>query len=325
MFSTIYVEASVRHLPRTQKILERFPCLPVVECERYGEVFNRNAQNFRLQKRAPALILAYKHGKRVLPAPAGYGFKADASFYFSHMLNCVYDCRYCFLQGMYRSANYVLFVNYEDFAEELMDHFPEAGQRVFYSGYDCDSLALEPVSEFCDFFLPLFRDRPESVLEIRSKSTQVRRLLDVEPMANCVIAMSFSPRAASERWEHKVPAIDKRLEALARLQVAGWPIALRFEPVIAESGAEQSYFELFEQVFTVLDAQRLHSVSLGEFRMPKEFHRRIERLYPDEALFARSVVSSDGLVSLAGGELLLQRLEQRLLGFVPSQQYYRCA
>ena len=35
------------------------------------------------------------------------------------MLNCLYDCRYCFLQGMYRSANYVLYVNYEDFTKDI--------------------------------------------------------------------------------------------------------------------------------------------------------------------------------------------------------------
>ena len=31
------------------------------------------------------------------------------------MHNCIYDCRYCFLQGMYRSAHYVVFINYEDY------------------------------------------------------------------------------------------------------------------------------------------------------------------------------------------------------------------
>lgn len=35
------------------------------------------------------------------------------------MFNCIYDCRYCFLQGMYSSANYVIFVNFEDFDKEI--------------------------------------------------------------------------------------------------------------------------------------------------------------------------------------------------------------
>ena len=35
------------------------------------------------------------------------------------MLNCVYDCSYCFLQGMFNSANYLVFVNYEDYFKEI--------------------------------------------------------------------------------------------------------------------------------------------------------------------------------------------------------------
>ena len=96
MFSAIYIESEVRDHPRSREILARYRGLPHIECERYGEIFNRKSQNFRLQKENPALILARKHGHKVLPAPGGYGFDATDSHYFSHMLNCVYDCRYCF-------------------------------------------------------------------------------------------------------------------------------------------------------------------------------------------------------------------------------------
>jgi spore photoproduct lyase len=119
MFSAIYIEEELRESDRVLRLLHRFPKLPHIYCERYGDVFNRKSQNFRLQKKAPALILAKKYGNKVLEAPAGYGYNQAKSYYFSHMLNCVYDCRYCFLQGMYSSANYVLFVNYEDFESAI--------------------------------------------------------------------------------------------------------------------------------------------------------------------------------------------------------------
>ena len=131
-----------------------------VECEHYGEIFNRKRQDFREQKSAPALILAEKSGRRVLAAPEGYGIGGKKNFYFSHMLNCVFDCRYCFLQGMYPSAHYVLFLNYEDFIADiettLAEHAPDE-DLYFYSGYDCDSLALERYSAFVAHYLPHFR------------------------------------------------------------------------------------------------------------------------------------------------------------------------
>lgn len=330
MFTTIYVERDLLKHPRVAEILQRCPGVPVVECERYGEIFNRKGQNFRAQKKAPALILARKHGQCVLPAPNGYGFESGEGFYFSHMLNCLYDCRYCFLQGMYRSAHYVLFVNYEDFADELQQRMQaqlaKSGTAVYYSGYDCDSLALEPVSRFCEYFLPIFRNNPEAMLEIRTKSTQVRRLLEVDPMPNCVVAMSLSSEQAGQRWEHKVPALSKRLDALRRLQQQGWSVALRFEPIIAEDGVVADYAALFDTVFSVLDADKLHTVSLGEFRMPIGFHKTLVKLYPDEHLFAREMRVDEGMASLAGGgDELLRAIESRLQSYVAPGQYYRCA
>ena len=100
MFKTIYVEEAVAHHPRTQATLARFSDAQRIPCKHYGEVFNRAAQNFRLQKHQPSLILAEKRGQQVLPTPAGYGIGSQTNFYFSHMLNCLCDCRYCFLQGM---------------------------------------------------------------------------------------------------------------------------------------------------------------------------------------------------------------------------------
>jgi len=212
-FSAIYIEKGVRDLPRVHKILEQCPDVPRISCERYTEVFNPKAQNFRLQKRHPALILAKKHLNFVLPAPPGYGFGFGRSYYFSHMLNCPYDCRYCFLQGMYRSAHYVLFVNYEDFEKEIEQTIQSCGDEActFYSGYDCDSLAFEQYSQFVQAFIPLFKRHPQAVIEHRTKSAQVQRLLKHEAIQNCIIAMSFSPENISEQLEHRVPSLSKRI------------------------------------------------------------------------------------------------------------------
>jgi len=96
----------------------------------------------------------------VMPAPEQYETGGGAQYYFSHMLNCVYDCRYCFLQGMFRSANYLLFVNYEEFVQEISEvadsHNNDKKPVWFYSGYDCDSLAYEPVTGFANYFIDAF-------------------------------------------------------------------------------------------------------------------------------------------------------------------------
>lgn len=310
MVDTLYIERAVFDHPRSKAIRSRFPQARVIECRRYSEVFNPKAQNFRLQKQRPSLILAEKYKHFVLEAPLSYSIGSQHNYYFSHMLNCIYDCRYCFLQGMYRSANYVLFVNYEAFDAAIAETACQTDEAAyFFSGYDCDSLALEPVTGFVKHILPLFRKLDNAWLELRTKSTQIRGLLDVEAMSNCIVAFSLTPEVLANAVEHKAPPLAKRLDALEKLQQAGWPIGLRFDPVIYSDNYQPLYEAFFEQVFARIDLQLLHSASLGVFRVPQAFYRNMVKLYPEEKLFAGPLSVSQPVVSYE------QALEQEMLTF----------
>ena len=300
MYKNIYVENDVIEHPRVGRILARYPSASVVSCNRYTEIFNLKAQNFRLQKQQPALILARKHKGHVQPAPEGYSVGGDHHYYFSPMLNCLYDCRYCFLQGMYRSASHIVFVNYEDFSDAIDGIARQvAGDEEvwFFSGYDCDSLALEPVSGMAEYFIDQFGRYANAWLELRTKSTQVRALQSREPISNVVCAFSFTPDAISERIEHRVPSVDKRVVAMRRLQESGWTVGLRFDPLIFTTDYQCQYQKLFDKIFSVLDARLVHSVSIGVFRLPRAFYKTIERLYPDDAFIAQPFVDRGGEVS----------------------------
>jgi len=301
MISTIYIEAAVTEHPRAQLITAKFPKARVIECDSYQEIFNRRQQNFRIQKERPALILAHKRGRRLHPIPSGQQLGAEYNYYFSHLLNCPFDCRYCFLQGMFSSANYVLFVNYEDFIEEIKEVCSKHTEVVhLFSGYDCDSLALEPLSNFATYFSPLVSKIDNAMLELRTKSTQIRSLLTSAPSPNIIVAMSLAPEVIRQDLEHGVPSLAERLQALRRLQAHGFNIGLRFDPVIPLSNTASTYRKFFAQVFAEIDKSAVHSVTIGGFRLPKAFAKRMTRLYPTEALFAGPHVEFDGSVIFRG-------------------------
>jgi spore photoproduct lyase len=328
MIETIYIEEAILQHPRVLDIMARFPQARKITCGRYGEVFNPKAQNFRLQKQQPALILAEKYKNFALPAPEGYGIGAARNYYFSHMLNCLYDCRYCFLQGMYQSANYVLFVNYEDFQQDIRQLCLNTPDETvhFFSGYDCDSLALEPVTGFAEQFLPFFATLPNAWLELRTKSTQVRSLLNREPLPRCIVAFSLSPEQIAVKVEAKAPSVERRLDALCKLQQQGWQIGLRFDPLIYQAGYQQQYRELFEQVFARIDLNRLHSVSLGVFRLPESFFKKVHKLYPDEKLFASPLVSQQGMMSYQQEleQEMMRYCSELLLSYIPDSKFFPC-
>ena len=325
---TIYIEEAVATHPRTERLLKRHASARHVSIKRYTDLFNAPGQNFREQKQQPALILAEKKGKRVLPTPPGYGIGGTRNFYFAHMLNCIYDCRYCFLQGMYRSANHVVFVNFEDFFDDMERTTQESTEPSwFFSGYDCDSLALDPITGFVDAMLDRFDDNSNAFIELRTKSTQIRPLLKRDATARVVVAFSLSPEAIVKAEEHGTPSLAQRLDALQRLQAAGWPIGLRFDPVIACDNANELYGEFFDQVFDALDMDAVHSATLGSFRLPAAFHEKLRRLYPDSRLLATAVEKRGG--SIAYPEALEARLldhcRERITHTLGAERLFDCS
>lgn len=273
----IYVEKRILDCARTKTLIERLHPESVIECDRYQEIFNRKGQEFRLQKAKPATILARKDQGFVHSIPKELTIGFDENYYFSPFLNCPFDCEYCYLQGMFRSANYVLFTNYEDYLDEIGKKIEEAkGSICFFSGYDADSLALEPKSRLMESVLPFFVDK-RGYLEIRTKSIYIRPLLEREVMDNVIVAFSLNPQEIVEKVEKKTPPLEKRLEAIKKLKDRGWKIGLRFDPVIYCDGFEKIYRELFEKVFSVVEDRDIHSVTLGTFRLPKTYYQTMEK------------------------------------------------
>jgi spore photoproduct lyase len=325
---TVYFEQSIASHPQTLRLLERQSSARHIPIRRYTDVFNAAGQNFREQKAAPALILAEKIGKRVLPTPPGYGIGGTRNYYFAHMLNCVYDCRYCFLQGMYRSAHHVVFVNFDDFFDDIEATVAQSEQPSwFFSGYDCDSLALDPLTGFVDAMLDRLANMEKLRLELRTKSVQIRALLRRAADPRVVVAFSLSPEAIVSAEEHGTPSLERRLDALQRLQAHGWLVGLRFDPVIASSDALRLYAEFFDQVFDALDMSAVHSATLGSFRLPRAFHNKLVRLYPDSRLLAAPMQSRGDMVGYPAGleQALLAFCRSRITSAMPADTLFECA
>ena len=328
MIETIYVEEEIYEHPRTLKILSRFKSHRIILIKRFSEIFNHRKQNFPIQKINPALILARKHNSHILEAPKGFGIGGAKNYYFSHMYNCVYDCRYCFLQGMYSSANYVIFVNYEDFDRGIELTIKEhPNEKVtFFSGYDCDSLALENITGFVAHILPLFEKHPTSLIEFRTKSIQIKPFVSTNVINNCIIAYSLMPELISRALEHRTPCVKNRIEVMSLLAELGWMVGLRFDPLIHGRDWKSLYKDLIEYVFGAIPHESIHSVSFGPLRFPKAMYRQIFKLYPDAKLFAgpldkgSSVVANHPDIEAEMAEFC----RQMFANFIPESIVFRC-
>ena len=281
-FSHIYVETQVRNHPRTLKILAKYPKAKIIEIGHYKDVFCRSKQDSILQHRSQKLILAAKEGTLLYQgSPVCQSFGNDHFYYTSCMMNCIYDCEYCYLKGMYPSANIVIFVNLEDFFESIEQRL-KSGPLYLCVSYDTDLLALEQIAEYADAWSRFAAEHIDELkIEIRTKCTNKHFFESQEPLSNVIYAFTLSPQAVVERFEHGTPSLTERICCAAKAVSVGFSVRLCFDPMIYVPGWQQHYQEMLDHVFQSIEVEKLADVSVGSFRIPQDYLKKMRRQQPD--------------------------------------------
>ncbi len=326
-FSHLYVERAAAGHPITERIRERFTRAAVIPVEDYRHVFNRPSQRFQEQKMSMKLVLARKKdGFIYRGSDNAQDFGVPNFYYVTPLLNCLYNCDYCFLQGMYPSANLVLFVNQDDLMQAVAavaadPPDPQNPVSVAVS-YNTDLLAFESVLPLCRQWIAFCRAIPDLLVEIRTKSSNLRALAGIEPDPGTVIAWTLSPRPVATAYEQGAPPPAARLRAAARAIEQGWPVRLCFDPVLAVNGWETLYPAFIREVFSVLDPDRVRDVSIGVFRMAAQTFKAIKRQHPDSDLFYHDYEHGDGLVRYRDTEraAITELMHQTLRSFLPAEK-----
>lgn len=274
-FSHIYVEKEVLNDKYAQALLNKFKNREIIEIDSYKSIFNRPRQSFDAQKYSPKLILAkrrgefYWQGSEMCPA---HGFKRF--FHSTLAMNCIFDCAYCYLQGLYPSANLVLFTNVADYfesVEELLGKEP-----LFLSiSYETDLFALESFIPYIRLWHEFSRDKKELLIEARTKCGSISEIEDLVPHESMVLAWSLSPKEIAQQFESGAPSPQKRIEAAKKALALGWKVRLCFDPIIATPNWEKIYPSFIEDVGHEIDFKKLFDVSFGSFRLKKEHFKAL--------------------------------------------------
>ena len=287
-FKHIYVEKELLGCDKVDDILSHFPESRVIVIDHYKDVFNRKRQDFSAQRLARNLILASKKGRLVYDgAPVCQDFGNSHFYYTSCIMNCLYDCEYCYLKGMYPSANLVIFVNIEDIfkeVEELLAKFPV----YLCVSYDTDLMALESLTGFVSKWIEFTKSHENLTIEIRTKCGRCD--LDIEPCDRVIFAWTISPDPVIKQYEHGSARLSARLEAAAHYLKSGWPVRLCFDPMIYIPGGhenpmpgknwKQVYSDMLEEVSTAIDMTKVRDFSVGSFRISEAYLKKMRKVMP---------------------------------------------
>ncbi|SHO44774.1 SPL family radical SAM protein [Anaerocolumna xylanovorans] len=296
-FSHIYIEKEAYSYPVTQQIIKHYPKAELIPIGHYKDVFNRSGQNYTEQKKSPSLILAKSHSSLIYEgAPTCQNFGNNRFYYTSCVMNCIYDCEYCYLQGMFPSANLVVFVNLEDTFHEL-ERLLAQGDIYLCISYDTDLLAIEPLLGYVKAFHAFAASHKGLTIECRTKSAAAASLKELAPLKNFIFAWTLSPPSLQETLEHHTPSLSQRLNAIDNALSLGFPVRLCFDPLLAVKDWKEKYSALFCEVFKRIPPDKIQDASLGCFRIPKDFMKIMRKQRKDSYILQYPYSSSLGVLS----------------------------
>lgn len=288
-FSHIYIEEALLRDRECLRVLECFPKAVYIPIRHYKDVFNRKKQNRSLQEKSRKLILARKEGQRIYKgAPVCQDF-SEAHFYYSSLLmNCPFHCTYCYLQGMYPSANLVLFLNLNDYFTDCRALLSEKGSLYLCISYDTDLIAMEEVYPYVERFLSFLEEEKELLIEVRTKAGGEGFFRRIEMLSvpedvkrRMIFAFTLSPPEIVEEAEQGSAGLMGRIVAVKRAIEEGFRVRLCFDPMIYHADWKNIYRRFLDLVFREIPLEKVYDISVGSFRISESYLKAMERACPD--------------------------------------------
>lgn len=277
-FSHIYVEEDAYSYETTKSILSKFKNAKVITIKHYKDIFNRHNQDWLAQKKSQKLILAKRRNNFIYEADNSItpDFGHKNYFYNALALNCIYDCHYCYLQGMYPSAHIVCFVNVEDYFLETKKKLDELKEMYLCISYDSDILAFENFLGYGKEWINFAKENPGLTIEIRTKSVNVKSILEEEATPNVILAWTLTPNALQAEFEEKTPSLDAKLNAIKKSLEKGFSVRICLDPLIYTDSFNDEYLEFIKELSLKIDLNKIRDLYIGCFRINKSFLKKMQ-------------------------------------------------
>jgi spore photoproduct lyase len=295
---TIWVDERVKHLTLVERVLARSPD-SLVEYTRDLKRLIQQARNRPGARTAGKreLLLTRNDGAFFRPCPGTHRYLCCGYQTLDAGENCTLECSYCVLQTYLSNPLIVVFVNTDDMTRELESAFRRhQDQRIrLGTGELADSLALEHLTDFSDFIVPLVEQFPHVTFEFKTKTDSVEKLLTRKASGNVVVSWSLNSEVAIASDEWGTAPLDRRLAAARRCVEHGYRVGFHFDPLIVHEEWETNYKGVVEQLFHAVPPARIIWISLGALRFPPSLKPIIQERFPQtRIIYEEFIVGEDG-------------------------------
>ena len=312
----VFVTTDCENLPITKRILENTRHLPVEFIKDSNELIrdvllSRNP----FEEGKKLLLVTHQRGGFVKPCPCTPKYIGCNYFIINTDLNCPLDCSYCILQLYLNNPLITIHANTSELFQQLDDFLHKNRTRLLRIGTGelGDSLALDHVTGRSPELISYFAGHPNALLELKTKTVNIKNILAHEPQSNIVIAWSLNSEIMAHEEEIGAPPVHDRIQAARLVSQAGYRVGFHFDPIIFYEGWADGYGEIIENVMAQIDREKIAWISLGSLRFPPALKPVIQERFPKtKIIYDEFITGKDG--KLRYPKPLRLRLFQKIAG-----------
>jgi len=204
--------------------------------------------------------------------------------------SCGFDCSYCSIQSFYNQNTITFDAN---FKEKLLNLELDPHKTYHIgTGQASDSLMFGNREGVLDALFDFARKYPNVILEFKTKSDNVKYLLENDVPKNILCTWSLNTPTIIENEEHLTASLEKRLAAARKVADKGVKVGFHFHPIVEYVGYLDEYQKVYEQLLVQFDPQEVALVSFGTLTFIKpvikqlrqrEFHTKITQIPHEDA------------------------------------------
>ncbi len=240
----LYIEPNIYEYELGRELLEKYRDIPKKIIESHNNILElRSKENKEFGKLKENLII----GTRKTHKYVENNKTSDYLVPFTSS-GCTAMCLYCYLVCNYNKCSYLrLYVNREEIVERLIKVSNKSEKELtFEIGSNSDLILENTITRNLEYVIPKFAEEGKGFLTLPTKFDMVDELLNLNHKGKTIIRMSVNPQEIITKVEFGTSNLDNRIEAINKLEEAGYNVGILLAPIILVDNWREKYSELLK-------------------------------------------------------------------------------
>ena len=255
----IYFEKNIINYKLGKELMEKYKEVPKIEIENHNnieEMRKKSNKEFIDMKRN--LIIGIRKTHKYVPNHKTSDFLVPYT-----SSGCTAACMYCYLVCNYNKCSYLrLFVNREEMLDKIIRTAEKSDRELtFEIGSNSDLILENTITKNLVWTIENFKNTRNGKLTFPTKFDMVDDILNLNHKGKVTVRMSVNPEYIINRVEFGTSRLDKRIDAINKLEEAGYNVGILIAPVIMV----QNWKEMYSELIKMLDSKLSKKVKQKAF------------------------------------------------------------